>query len=268
MTLCPDTPHHNDETAEASIYDHNANGCNGNRRRHQVATQSKRTSLVNFVLFHLPAVDVTHTLFGLYLAQFQWTANDTQINALLFAAKIHEALIAISLSNIIFHRIRYNMLTSDGSAPQGVPLGLLTAPLQISDPLYLCRKPFLACAKTMFASRTDFITILLVITTVIVATLSGPSSGVIMLPKLDWWPFPNNHPAANIFQQQNKGVMYLDGSFENLFPTKIKESMSLNLLWSSGFKNASFAASDEHPQWAKSSPCRRQTHVYCEYLGS
>lgn len=214
-----------------------SNGLKRKQKRKMAATRSRRHFLGWFLVLHMPSLTITYALFGVYMAQYEWSAKTAQMNALLFAAKVHESLIAVSLSSILFHRIRYKILNSDGFSTPGVPFGLLTAPFQLSNPLYLTRQPFLASTRLMFKNSTQFITTMLVIISIILASLCGPSSGVVMLPKLDWWPFPNGHSIVRLFQQQNLGDMYLTAPFNKLFPTYIDQSMSPNQLYRSGYED-------------------------------
>lgn len=186
---------------------------------------------------------MTYALFGLYLGQYQWLANDTQINALLFVSKIHEALILTSLSNILFHRIRHNIMAKNGLSARGIPFGLLTAPFQLNNPLYLIGQPFLASTRSMFTSSTDFGTAMLVIIIIILASLTGPSSGIIVLPKLDWWPFPNGNEAIRPFRELNTGVLQLDVPLQDIFPDEIGLAQyPFTLKQSNTFDNKSFTS--------------------------
>jgi hypothetical protein len=116
------------------------------------------------------------------------------------------------------------------------------AQFQINNPLLLFGRPFLASLKCAFTSPTEFTTVMVVIVTVILASLCGPSSGIVMLPRLDWWPFPDKHPANDLFSCQKLDVMILKASFEDLFPTKIDDLMSTSFLWSSEFEKSAFSS--------------------------
>jgi hypothetical protein len=85
---------------------------------------------------------ITLTFLSLYLASAQWDANLTQTGGLLYLAKIHESLIVISLSNILYHRLRDHMLCA-----RGVSYGFMTSPFQINNSLYLFSKAFGGAAR-------------------------------------------------------------------------------------------------------------------------
>jgi hypothetical protein len=179
----------------------------------EVAFRTKRQVLLHLCLFHLAPSLATFGLFGLYAANYQFKADSKQINALLFAAKAHEALIVISLSDILFHRIRFCLLTN-----RGVPFGLLASPFQTSDPLFLFKPPFLASLRHMFASASELVTTALVIVTFLLAALAAPSVGIALLPKLDWWPVPETSSDFLAFREQNPHNLFLPTLIDNLFP--------------------------------------------------
>jgi hypothetical protein len=86
----------------------------------------------HLALFHLPAVGITLSLVVLYSVHIRWgNLSDEQLSYLQFAAKGHEALILVSLTDILIHRIRYNLL----QGKNGVPLGFLTSSFIIGSPI-------------------------------------------------------------------------------------------------------------------------------------
>ncbi|KAI3396017.1 hypothetical protein diail_588 [Diaporthe ilicicola] len=172
-----------------------------------IRTKSRKRALCHFLALHFLPVAITLVLFWLYLDNFQWRATDIQLKTLLFAAKLHETLIIISLGDILFHRIRYNLLTE-----RGVSFGLLVSPFRISNPCALFETPFISSAGFILSSAPELFTILLVVLTMVLAMLASPSSGVLMLPKYDWWQTPiDQHAASN-------DTNYLGAPFEDLFP--------------------------------------------------
>ncbi|CAI6084583.1 unnamed protein product, partial [Clonostachys chloroleuca] len=89
-------------------------------------------ALRGFMLSHIPAIAVTLALLGLYVKQVQWEPShptSEELGILQFAAKAHEALIFISLAEVMLHRIRY-CLTRDG----GLQVGFLASPHYIIAP--------------------------------------------------------------------------------------------------------------------------------------
>ncbi|KAK0624943.1 hypothetical protein B0T17DRAFT_256973 [Bombardia bombarda] len=87
------------------------------------AFSRKRIPALFFIVqYHVPSLAALFILLELYSTGRVWPAPSPNLNelaALQFAAKIHEALVILSLSNILLHRIRYLLMS-----PVGVPLGL------------------------------------------------------------------------------------------------------------------------------------------------
>lgn len=185
-------------------------------------TKSRKKSLQWFLIIHFVPVATTVGLFALYLKGFRWNATDVQLKALLFAAKLHESLIVISLGDIIFHRIRYHLLTE-----RGVSFGLLMSSFRVANPFYLLQPPFLASATFTLKSGPELLTILLVVLVSVLALLAAPSSAALMLPKYDWWQVPNEDYGTTNFNEQNPEVAtYIGTRFENLFPLTISGALA------------------------------------------
>lgn len=115
------------------------------------------------------------------------------LNALQFAAKLHELLILASLTTIVMGAMRTHLL-----GQSGLPFGLMASGFQIFSGEWLRRKSFWASWKTQKPSgslftRYPFVPFLtLFILSSLVATLSGPSSAIAIVPTLNWFPLP--HP--------------------------------------------------------------------------
>lgn len=179
-----------------------------------VLTNSKKRAFGYFLLIHFAPVAGTLALFWLYLKGFQWNASDVQLKSLLFAAKLHEGLILVSLGEILFHRIRYHLMTS-----RGVSFGLLVSPFRVSDPTFLFRGPFLASASFSLKSAPELLTVSLVVLVSVLGMLAAPSSGALMIPKYDWWPIPDEMETITKFRKkESESAMYIGASFDDLFP--------------------------------------------------
>lgn len=188
-------------------------------------TKSRKRAFRHFLILHFVPVAITLILFWLYLEGIQWSATDIQLKALLFAAKLHESLIFISLADILFHRIRYQLLTG-----RGISFGLLVSPFRVSSPFSLFQTPFLASAKFALKSGPELVTILLVALVSILALVAAPSSGVLMLPRYDWWKIPGEEPVMINFTKLDLGTAtYIRSPFENLFPSLIDGPLAPNL---------------------------------------
>jgi hypothetical protein len=189
-------------------------------------TRSRNRAFCHFLLLHFVPLTITMVLFWLYLKGFQWKANDIQLKALLFAARLHESLIVISLADILFHRIRYHLLTG-----RGISFGLLVAPFRVSSPFSLFQTPFLASARFALKSGPELVTVLLVVLVSLLALLSAPSSAALILPRYDWWRIPNGEDAMERFMEQDlETATYIGASFEDLFPLVLDGRFAANPL--------------------------------------
>ncbi|UZP46283.1 hypothetical protein NXS19_014095 [Fusarium pseudograminearum] len=116
--------------------------------------------------------------------------SDEQLSYLQFAAKGHEALILISLTDILMHRIRYNLLHEEN----GVPLGFLSSSFVISSPIsYFFSWELWATllrphTKSNYAKMNTQVTDVLIIISIILSVAAAPLSAiVILLPRSGWW---------------------------------------------------------------------------------
>jgi len=77
----------------------------------------------------------------------------------------------------------------------GVPVGLLAAPFQISSAASLWSSDlWSAFGIAKGRSISDTLTVMLHIYIFVLAALSAPASAIVMLPKLDWWPVRSEVP--------------------------------------------------------------------------
>lgn len=207
-----------------------------------VWTKNRKRAFGHFLAIHFVPVAITLVLFWLYLDGFQWRANDIQLKTLLFAAKLHESLIVVSLGDILFHRIRYNLLTS-----RGVSFGLLVSPFRVSDPCSLFQSPFMASAGFTLKTAPELFTILLVVVLSVLALLAAPSSGVLMTPRYDWWQIPNDEGAMARFKKQDlDDAIYIGALFEDLFPLLIDGRYGPDSARDTRLETASFSDRFEH----------------------
>ncbi|KAK4209656.1 hypothetical protein QBC37DRAFT_323607 [Rhypophila decipiens] len=152
----------------------------------KVYTRSFWRALGRFILFHVPAIGITLGLLDVYLKQLTWNATADQLAGLLFAAKVHEALIIASLFDMVYYSICRAIL-----GRRGVPFGYLTAAFQLNSPFYFLSREFWSPLASLHRSGTasSFGIALLLLVSFLVASLAGASSGVIILPKVGWWHF-------------------------------------------------------------------------------
>ena len=101
-----------------------------------------------------------------------------------FGAKVHEMTAQASLAAIVFSYIRYEMALG-----QGLPLGALFSGLQISQASYLWSMEFWGsiCSQNL-PTRRKIGMVLIVSVAIVLAATVGPSSAILLIPRLDYWP--------------------------------------------------------------------------------
>lgn len=157
----------------------------------QVYTNRRLSTIRNFVLLLLPAVSVTLVLAVLYFKKVQWPhgrPTTTELIMLQFAAKAHESLILVSLTDILLHRIRSGLLR-EGTG--GVPLGFLSSPFQLASPVqYLFSWELWGAILNPVACRQFHAgTSALILLLIVIGVGASPFSAILMIPRLGWWAF-------------------------------------------------------------------------------
>ncbi|KIW99722.1 uncharacterized protein Z518_11135 [Rhinocladiella mackenziei CBS 650.93] len=146
------------------------------------------------LLPHLVASAVTATVVQLSFRNHYWMdlldpnveilpgiTQGGAMNALQLAAKIHELILVASLGNIVMHVAQAHLVGN-----RGLPLGLVTNSFAIGSGDFVRTKAFWASVWTTKAYYWRFWLLSLLAT--ILATLSGPSSAIVIIPSLNWFP--------------------------------------------------------------------------------
>lgn len=111
-----------------------------------------------------------------------------------FGAKVHEIAIQASLSAVIFSCVRYELMLGDG-----IPFGALFSGLQISQVSYLWSMEFWGTISSRKISLKNKLRLLLVVTaSIFLAAVTGPSSAILLVPRLDYWPAGSTHIWINV----------------------------------------------------------------------
>ena len=172
--------------------------------RPKVASRSGLRANLPTLLPHLIAVAATFGVISLSYRGTYWMdlvppqrliapllTQSGALNALQFAAKLHELLILASLTTIVMFAMRTHLL---GKA--GLPFGLVASGFQIFSGEWLRRKSFWASWKARqssgtLLSRYPYVPFLILfIVSSLLATLAGPSSAIAIVPTLNWFPLP------------------------------------------------------------------------------
>ncbi|KAL6917297.1 hypothetical protein FSST1_008792 [Fusarium sambucinum] len=142
----------------------------------------------HLALFHILPTGITLALLGLYVHKIRWgVLTEEQLNFLQFAAKAHEILILVSLTDILLQRICYSLLCED----EGVPLGLLASPFQLGSPLqyFFSWELWAGLVQPGVKPKKarSWITGMVIIVTVLLSVAAAPLSAIVMIPREGWW---------------------------------------------------------------------------------
>ena len=196
------------------------------------AVDRRRYNILSHGLPHLVPLLVTIAIISLNARGVYWqdlglSNQNAKLQALQYAAKAHEMIMAASLTAIVVYQTR-----SDLSGPKGVPLGFLTTGFQLNDPSFVFTKKFFggatARASSIGWSRFSRLTYLLVLGFALTSVV-GPSSAVAMIPRLDWWDMSQ----VEAFGREYKDRVYFNRTEAELWPGDITNAIYTDVSWCS-----------------------------------
>lgn len=114
-----------------------------------------------------------------------------------FGAKFHEITAQASIAAIVFSYVRHEM-----SLGQGLPFGALFSGLQVSQLSYLWSMEFWGsiCSKHLPLRRRIGMAVVITFAFILAAAV-GPSSAILLIPRLDYWPAGSTDIWLNITAQ-------------------------------------------------------------------
>jgi len=137
-------------------------------------------TIVHFVSVAISAYILSLNFQEVYYANIGAPNIGLFLNSLQFAAKAHEILMCASLSAIVIHRIRYDLLGNDG-----VPLGLSLAGYNLASNSYLRSQ---LCLQSLNRNFWRWLPLsILVVGGWGLSLVVGPSSAILIIPTQDWW---------------------------------------------------------------------------------
>ena len=150
----------------------------------KVAIRKSRTTALMRALVHVVPVSVAMWEIIINCNTYYFGATIRNQAYYQFGAKIHEMAAQASLAAIVFSYVRYEM-----SLGQGLPFGALFSGLQISQASYLWSMEFWGsiCADHLPIRRRLGMGLIVTAAIVLAATV-GPSSAILLIPRLDYWP--------------------------------------------------------------------------------
>lgn len=169
----------------------------------EVIHYGKASALLHFALFPAPAIVITVGLYSIHILGLQWKSGhptSNELSALLFAAKVHESFIIVSLTDILLHRIQYGLLGNDGLA-----LGYLSSVFQMGSPIrYLVSWEFWGTLLNPTRNRMFHgITGATIIFIALLSIGASPFSATAMIPRLGWWETPFDDGVTDLYLANN-----------------------------------------------------------------
>lgn len=128
-----------------------------------------------------------------------------------------------SLGDILLHNTRYRLLSLTDDASSGVPLGLITSSFRLLDITFLWSRDFSTVCLHLNGRRRllDAITIFAHIFLFVLAAILGPSSAVVMLPRLGEWELARKIVGAPFHSTPNSYQVYIGAPLAEVFPQRI-----------------------------------------------
>lgn len=173
-------------------------------------------------MLHFLPVSINFALLGLYTNRVLWAPpwpTTNVLNALQFAAKVHETLMVVSLANILLHHVKYRLLSST------LPLGLATSPFRLLDLSYLWSQEFSAAwwgQRGM--SISDVVSIFVHVFLFVLAAILGPASAISMLPRLREWKIATEIADAPFYSTTLQ--VYIGAELSDIYPSRITGSLA------------------------------------------
>ncbi|KAE9369263.1 hypothetical protein N431DRAFT_510776 [Stipitochalara longipes BDJ] len=191
-----------------------------------IAKCSRRGN-IGIYLIHLLPIAATCVLFFLNFSNkfFELPGipnQNARLNAIQFAAKLHEVSITLSLSAIILNHIQYQLLNG-----RGVPIGTLFAPFQISNLSSLYSPGLWMTGYTNDSRLYPFLHMIIIVISIVLASIVGPASAILMMPSLGYWNQPFNFPYSVTDHTNNTTTRYfVKNSVSNLWPSLLSNTSS------------------------------------------
>ncbi|KAK0701226.1 hypothetical protein B0H67DRAFT_650453 [Lasiosphaeris hirsuta] len=110
--------------------------------------------------------------------------DETKLDWLQFAAKLHEISIVASLGTVVWDMVRYFLVYK----PLGVPLGLVGAGSAFMELKFLFSKELHGIWRMDYGMGTKISVFLAITLFCLMANLVGPSSAILLIPRNYTWP--------------------------------------------------------------------------------
>ena len=160
----------------------------------KIAIRRNRLSALLRALVHAIPVTAALALVTVNLYPYYVGSSIQSLALYQLVAKIHEIMIQASLAAIVFSYIRHEMVLGEG-----IPLGAMFSGLQLSQASYLWSTEFWGSVRSKYLSpgkRCSLIAI--VVGSISLAAVVGPSSAILLVPRLAYWPAGSTHIWINV----------------------------------------------------------------------
>lgn len=160
----------------------------------KVALHKDRSSALLRGLIHAIPVAGALSLTSINIYQYYVGSFIKPLAFYQFIAKVHEITIQASLTAIVFSYIRHEMVLG-----QGIPFGALFSGLQLSQASYLWSSEFWGSLRSKSLSpgrRCSLIAVL--VGAIALAAVVGPSSAILLVPRLAYWPAGSTYIWINV----------------------------------------------------------------------
>lgn len=112
-------------------------------------------------------------------------------------AKVHEIMMQASIATFILSFVRRKLALGED-----IPFGLLFSGLQVSQISYLWSMEFWGSLSGSYGRRFRMIGLFaLIFLSIVLASACGPSSAVLLIPRLEYWPAGRTHIWLNATQK-------------------------------------------------------------------
>jgi hypothetical protein len=179
--------------------------------------------------FHILPTGISVVLLALnfstvYYENVGTPGQNLRLNALQFVAKLHEVLIAASLSAVAVDYMQYELFHG-----AGLSIGAFISGLQITSLESLWRAGFWSSATPPGFRTRHLIFAVMVTVLVVLAAAVGPSSAILFIPAIGWWGSGVQIGAdlpgfSQVTDARAPGAglhLYLGGNDSELWPTHV-----------------------------------------------
>jgi hypothetical protein len=184
----------------------------------KVAISNSRFRAIWRCFVVLSPVPLTLIVLGLNISNyycFDWgRPNQSSIlDSLQFVTKVHELLIAASVTAIVLHSVLYHLTMKDG-----LSLAALTPAYQLSQTKFIFKRAFWV---DMFSHGRISLGIVITLA-VFLINIAGPSAAIAVIPKPGWWPVPPNILWSGL-DYNTVGAFYIANS-TSVWPDEVSTS--------------------------------------------